>query len=790
VSTRAAAPDFTRDIKPILDSACVSCHGPEKQKGNLRLDQRRSAFGVGESGERIIIPHRSADSLLIELVASDDPEERMPRKADPLTTEQIALLRRWVDVGAPWPDDGASVVAASEMIVTARDREHWAFRPLLAAAPPTRDGNPVDAFIRAALHARDLDLAPRLDRAREIRRVYFDLVGLPPTLKEVGAYVADASPDAYERLVDRLLARPAYGERWARHWLDLARYADSGGYEPDKDRNAAWPYRDWVIRAWDADMPFDQFVRWQLAGDELAPDDPDAVIATGFLAAGPYLETQPTESDEEKRRVRYDNLDDIVSTTGSAFLGLTIGCARCHDHKYDPIPTRDYYRLGTAFLSGEREEVSTHRGQRQLDRWLAQQRAALREEKMAALKISDSDRVLLRVPLNPNNQTQKNTFKRWDEKLQFTDADLRAWLSPTQQTQLAALEQRARSVLRRTPEKTFAFLDDSAEPTASWLLGRGDARTLTEEVSLGILQVLQGAKSAPAYLDAARRAARTTDSTLQRTALALWITDPVDGAGHLLARVIVNRLWQQHFGQGLVRTPNDFGLQGDTLIRGGWKLKPIQRLVVTSAVYRQGGLDRCSEPAVAARRAKDPDNRLLSYRRPLRLEAETLRDAMLSIGGVLNGTMGGPGIKPPIPAFAQATRSKDKYPSDDADGPELWRRSIYLFTKRSVRLPFMEVFDAPEPIASSGRRQITTVPAQQLTLLNDDFVRCRAANFAARLVDAGEDNASRITRAFELALARPPTATELARSVAFLERGGWNDFCHALFTLNAFIYVD
>jgi hypothetical protein len=810
----ASVPDFVRDIQPLLEQACVSCHGPEKQKGSLRLDRRQSAFGIGDSGERIIIPHNSAGSLLMQLVDSADPDDRMPRKEEPLTPAQIALLRRWIDAGAPWPVDdmdARDVNAKSEMIVTAHDREHWAFRPLARVSPPDSEFNPIDGFIREALHTIGLDLSPPLDRRREARRVYFDLIGLPPTPEQSDAYAADDAPDAYERLVDRLIANPGYGERWAQPWLDVARYADSDGYERDADRNFAWPYRDWVIHAMNADLPYDRFVRWQIAGDELAPDDPDAVIATGFLAAGPFLNMQPTESEEEKRKVRYENLEDIVSTTGSAFLGLTLGCARCHDHKYDPIPTRDYYRLGAAFLSGARDELPINRDHRELERWLGNRRVALREEKMARLGVPEPDRVLLRAPVNPNNPTQRNVIKQWGACLEFSEAELRAWLSPQYRAHLASLEERAQSAGSAQAGRTLAFLDRSAEPATAWLLGRGDAYNLDEEITFGFLQVLQGRRSAVDYLDRARLAARTNDSTFQRAALALWLTDPLDGAGNLLARVIVNRIWQQHFGEGLVRTPNDFGLQGDRpshpelldwlaleLIRGGWRLKPLQRLIMTSATYRQGGYAGGS--AADKRRAIDPDNRLLSYRRPVRLDAETLRDAILAVSGILNPERGGPGIKPPIPEYVQVTRTRDKYPSSGADGPELWRRSIYLFTKRSVRLPLMEAFDAPDRIVSSGRRQNTTVPTQQLALLNSEFVRRRAADFAARLADTG-DRERQVALAFELALGRPPTAAEFARSLAFLEHRHHNpdagsadtaltDFCHALFNLNAFIYVD
>ena len=343
--------DFAAEIRPILVRACLKCHGPEKPKGGLRLDSLVVAMAGGDSGEPAIKPGHPEASDLMKRIASVDPGVRMPMRGDALERGEIDLLRRWIAEGASWPAERVAAAPArpAEKVVTDADRDHWSFRPLRPVVPPVpihgdRARNPIDRFLLAAMEPKGLSMAPEADRRTLIRRLSFDLVGLPPSPDDVEAFVRDRSTDAYERLVDRLLASPHHGERWGRHWLDVARYADSDGYENDLDRRVAYRYRDFVIRAINADMPFDQFVRWQVAGDEDAPDDPDALAATGFCTAAPSQDTTPADTDENKAKIRYDELDNMLSTAGSGLLGLTIGCARCHDHKFDPIPTRDYYR--------------------------------------------------------------------------------------------------------------------------------------------------------------------------------------------------------------------------------------------------------------------------------------------------------------------------------------------------------------------------------------------------------------------------------------------------------------
>ncbi len=763
--------------------------------GGLTLDTEAGLRKGGGRG-RAVVPGQPDRSLLLQAVAGTHPTLKMP-PGGKLAPAEVALLRDWIQAGAVLPS------ASSERGRAA----HWAFQPLQKPVIPRVKNrgwvrNPIDAFILRRLEAKGLTPNAAADRRTLIRRVTFDLTGLPPTPEEVGQFVNDRTSDAYPRLVDRLLASPAYGERWGRHWLDLARYADSDGYEADKDRPEAWPYRDFVIKALNEDLPYRTFIRWQLAGDEYAPDNPAAVAATGFLAAGPYVIPVPSDTEHNKLRYRYDDLDNMLSTTSSAMLGLTVGCARCHDHKYDPIPTRDYYQMLAAFTSTERRVASLVRPQRELDQWVAEEKTRLRNAKIDRLPLSDEEKRLLRLPSFFFFVSQARLYKEYGKQLEVSDAELRDSLSPELVRKLEALEKAAKAApqpAKGEPAHALILTDTGPAPAASYLLRRGEVDEAKEPVSPGFLQVLEHGRTPAEYLIAA--AAPGAATTRRRMALAEWMTDTEHGAGQLLARVIVNRLWQHHFGEGLVRTPGDFGLQGEhpthpelldwlagALIRNGWRLKPLHRLMALSAAYQQGdGLD-------ARRAAIDPENRLWWRRRPLRLEAEVLRDATLAVSGGLNRRMYGPAFRPRIPKEAIATRSGDAYPTDIKDSPDLQCRSVYAFIKRSVNQPLMEVFDAPEATAACSRRVVSTVPTQALALLNDPFIREQAEQFAQRASrEAGGDAAARVRRAYLLALGRTPTTAEAERAARFLRQGDARalaDFCHVLLTLNEFIYVD
>lgn len=839
----AAGPDFKKEVQPLLASHCIKCHGEEKQKGGLRLDVKSHAFAGGDSGDAAVVAGKPEESRLIELVTVDDELQRMPPEGPALAAEQIDLLRRWIDAGAEWPEEGSAAPARTEMVVTDEDRRRWSFRPLQdMALPDVQDDawvrTPVDRFILQAQKSAGIAPAEEADRRTLVRRLYFDLIGLPPTPEQIAAYVESDDPQAYEKLVDELLESDRYGERWARHWLDVARYADSAGQEGDADRPNAYRYRDFVIEAFNDDLPYDRFVRWQLAGDEIEPADPQAIAATGFIVAGnSTLLNVPME--EEKLRNRANELDDMVSTTGQAFLGLTLACARCHDHKYDPLPTRDYYRMTRIFNGGDRGEVPLASPEKaaanrkelakwksevetledRRDDWLNERKnklaAAVRAAKIEKLPVSGDEKTLLRD--RPNDDGAKKLAEKFAKELKVEDGDCVAALPDDQRARWMEIEREIEAVESRKPKDlsvAFAFKDFGSEPRETWFFERGDFLARNEKMDFGFLSVLTKERPAEEYWTSARESKQRDDSTQQRRALAEWMTDVAHGAGPLVARVMVNRVWQHHFGEGLVRTVSDFGTRGEQpshpellewlaseFVRDGWSVKNLHRLIVNSAAYRQGAAPAGDYTAI------DPENRLLWRRRPQRLEAEAIRDAMLAVAGTLNDKMFGPGVKAPIMGEAmQARNVKDPYPRDVKDTPETRRRSVYLFHKRVVQYPLMQAFDAPDAQVSCGRRVNTTVAPQALALLNDPFVRRRAEELSERLAkETGDDVDAQIRRAFELGLWREPSAEELADASSFLteqtaarrerkqeeaERLALTDFCQALFSLNEFVYID
>jgi cytochrome c553/mono/diheme cytochrome c family protein len=846
-NTAAADPDAV--ARSILTANCQKCHGPTKQKGGLRLDSRDGAIAKGDSGSPAITPGKAASSEIIRRVTAKEATERMPPDGAALTADQVDTLRKWIDAGAVWPKDGtgATSTAKTELVVTDEDRRHWAFKPLeKVELPETKDRvrTLIDRFIFAKLAAKKLAPTSPADPRVLIRRVTFDLTGLPPTPDEVEVFVRSKDLNtAYETLVDKVLASPQYGERWGRHWLDVARYADSCGFESDNDRPNAYHYRDFVIKALNEDMPFDEFVRKQLAGDEIAPDDPRAIAATGFLTAGPGITLPDNLLEEERLRLRYNELDDMVSTTGAALLGLTVGCARCHDHKFDPIPTRDYYRLLAGLHSGNRAEVplgtrteverntrtradwdkKRKAAENELKAWLVEQRTAigpkLRPAKIDKLPISDEDKTLLRE--NPNSPEAKALAKKHEKALASTDDEVRKAADDVARRRGDELARRLSDVKKEEPKSlpiALAFKDYGPKPAASWLYRRGDFHDQTIPVELGFLTVLTRDKPATDYWKEAKTNGDRGDTTYQRRAIATWIADADRGAGALLARVIVNRVWQHHFGEGLVRTPNDFGARGERpthpellewlandLVAHGWKLKRLHRMILLSAAYRQGSAFDQEKSKV------DPDNRLLWRMRPQRLEAEVLRDSLLAVSGALNTEMYGVAIKAPIPSDAMVARNlKDPYPQDIADTAAVRRRSVYLFHKRVIPLPLLQAFDAPDAQQCNGRRANTTVVPQALTLLNDPFVRARASDFAARLLkESGDDPAKCVEHAYQLAFSRAPTEAERTAGIEFLKvqerersarqpndtlgevrRQTLTDYCQVLFGLNEFLYVD
>lgn len=735
--------DFVRDIQPIFRDHCYECHAGTTVEGGLNLGIKANAYRGGDS-EAAFIAGKSDESLLIQLVSGQDESRPMPPEGNPrLTSEQIGLLRNWIDQGAAWPE-GADVVDPKLDKATA----HWAFQRLHQVEPPSRhpdddwSKSPIDLFIRQPLNELGIRPAPPADARTLVRRLYFDLIGLPPTPEQTQVFIrahADNPDFAIRELVDQLLDSPHYGERWGRHWLDVARYADSDGQEADADRPHAFVYRDFVIQAFNDDMPYDQFVRWQIAGDEFAPNNDAAVSATGFLTAGTAFKLPDTFLESERLLNRYNELDDIVSTVGSGFLGLTVACARCHDHKYDAFSAKDYYQLVGVFHSG--------------------------------------DRVAGKLPSGQDG---------------------------------------------------FFFQDFDDNRRTTWLFRRSDFYDREIEVNIGFPAILSSGTDAETYWQQAKAAYSefgTAKSTLQRRALAEWTTDTERGGGALLARVLVNRIWHHHFGQGIVRTTSDFGVRGDApshpqlleyltdaFVHSGWSIKSLHREILTSAVWQQAS----TRDALDARGSElDPANDLLWRKTPQRLEAEVIRDAMLAVSKNLNLQAGGPGFKPYIAPEANLARNIKgaAYPRDAKDDATTRRRSVYMFHKRLIPYPMFQAFDRPDLMTSCDRRQNTTVAPQAMVVLNDRFVRTVARDFAAFLVQRSTDSSvlpdgdlpSAIAAAFEISFTRVPSPAELEASVQFIqsqtqartERAepepqleALADFCQALFGSNEFIYVD
>ncbi len=830
---------FNDTVRPIFEARCLSCHSAEKHRGGLDMSTRTALLKGGDSGPAII-PGDADKSLLIKMIRHE-AEPFMPHKEDQMPAGEIAKLVEWVMAGAAMPEANAPKPQAKrEMVVTDKDREFWSYRPLDAPQPPAVNDvawpkNSIDQFVLAKLEEKGIAPAMQADKRTLIRRAYFDLIGLPPTPEETEAFVNDAAPDAWERLIDKLLASPHYGERWGRHWLDLARYADSDGYEFDKERPNAFPYRDFVIKALNSDMPFDQFAKWQLAGDEYAPDDPQAIAATGFLAAGPYIDNQVTEQN------KYDEMDDILSTTMSAFLATNVGCARCHDHKFDPVPTRDYYRLLSAFntnrrgdaVLGTREVARQHEERiakwdlavktmkKQLDKYIENMRTPLVEAKVRALPIDEVEKALMLASNNPEDARQQALLAAHKDALVVSNDEVRKSLTAEQSAQWDALAtnvQRTESEKPVAPPMVFAMTDAQPEPKESFLLARGNIEAKVEPVQLGFLSVLPG--NGDAHFDAKLLRPADARTTYQRTAVAEWMMDPDMGAGRLALRVLANRLWHYHFGAGIVRTPNDFGMQGERpthpelldwlaveVKRNGWRLKPMHKMIMLSSAYQMG--TQFDEAKAKA----DPDNHLWWRRKPQRMEAEILRDAVLAVSGCLNTQMYGPGIYPAVPDDAIKTGSTPKWPLGVVDGPATWRRSVYVTIRRSARVPMFEAFDQPDTVASSGRRLTTVTPTQGLEFMNSTFMNEQARHLSERVrAEAWESRDAMITRAYALAIGRAPSETELAKAKAFLQQQATRypakkdqtgsyipgthpdekamvDFCQVLLSLNEFTYV-
>jgi hypothetical protein len=711
----------------------------------------------------------------------------------------------------------------------------WSLQPMRRPAPPAvADGSwrrsPVDRFIVRALETKGLRPASAADRRTLIRRASLDLIGLPPTVAEVDAFLFDPAPDAFDHLVDRLLASPRYGERWARYWLDLARYAESEGFKADETRPYVYRYRDYVIQSLNDDKPYDRFIREQIAGDELWPNDPNARVATGFNRH------YPDESNARNlMQRRQEILNDITDTSASVFLGLTLACARCHDHKFDPITQKDYYRYQAFFANVRAADdlVLTpadvaKRHDEQLAAWEAKThdiRVRMREIEAPARKAAIDENVLkypeaiqIAIAKSPEERTPV-------ERLMYHKA--KHYLNPSLETVAGRIKGEARKEWDALKAKldTFAALRPTALPLGTGIVDAGRETPKTHVLAVGVYNAPKDEVNPgyPAVLSSDPPVIRPPDgvaSTGRRTALADWLTDPDNP---LTARVMVNRIWQFHFGRGLVATASDFGTQGqppshpalldwlaDEFVRSGWSIKHVNRLIMRSAVYQQASSSRPEAAKV------DPQNRLMWRFPRQRLEGEIIRDAALSVAGLLDTRMGGPSVYPELPPGMQVPYDGWHVTPNRA---ERNRRSIYVVVRRNTRYPMFELFDMPDTHEPCARRSVTTSAPQALMMLNSDLTLDWARNFAARVIDvAGGDRVEQIRQAYRMAFARSPEPDDLAMARAFFERHGalltervtagetlvlppglpghvdettaavLVDFCHMLINANEFVY--
>ncbi|WP_254507936.1 PSD1 and planctomycete cytochrome C domain-containing protein [Anatilimnocola floriformis] len=721
----AETPKFEQ-ILPILQKHCSDCHGSEEPEAELNLTTADGLLRGARSGY-VVTPGKADASLLTQLLAKGS-KPHMPPEGQ-LSADEIAAISSWIG--------GLPKDSLPDRPQLAKGKDHWAFKAPTKPKLPEVDekmqawsANPVDLFIAAKLKTAGLEPSPEVSRELLLRRACIDLIGLPPSPADVEEFLADRAPDAYEQQLDRLLASPAYGERWGRHWLDLARYADSGGFHEDIDRPFAWKYRDYVIRSLNEDKPYTQFVREQLAGDELPGSNADSLAATAFCRNGPTNDDNMGNNAMDREKYRLDLLDDVISTTSSVYLGLTVGCARCHDHKFDPLPQSDYYQLLAVFNNVTRKDV----------------------------------------PLDDQGAPQFGQ----------------------------------KSAEKGKPA-VMAIVDASNKPRETFVLFRGDLNNKGPQVQAGVPRIFSPtAHFAPA---------KSERSTGQRLALADWIVAPENP---IAWRVIANRLWHHHFGRGIVATPSNFGVTGSLpthpelldylaieMAATGGQWKTMHRQLMTSATYRQAsqGNGRGNE--------SDPQNLLLWRMNKRRLEAEAIRDNVLAIAGTLNAREGGPGVKPRIPAELLAASQRNKWPVVKNEGPEHWRRSVYIYVKRQMPFPLLELFDVPSTANTCDRRQDSTIPTQALVLMNDEFTQEQARWFARRVLssvkEGSADDQARV--ALRFALSRDPSATRIAEAADFLQaqksdyqnsgrqaaeatEAAVADLCHVLLNCNELLYVD
>ena len=746
--------DFARQVQPILAKKCYACHGPDEAESGLNLSNQEGAFAEAESGEHAIVAGDINASQLIARITSDDEFERMPPEGDAVTEEEIAILTQWIQQGAEW-------------------NKHWAFQPMKRHQPPrvsdiAWNENPIDAFVFDQLSGANLKPNEQADRATLVRRAYYDLLGLPPTVEQVKAFVDDTDPLAFERLVDELLESPHYGERWGRYWLDLVRYAETNSYERDGAKPNAWKYRDYVIKSLNDDKPYDQFLREQLAGDELDEVTVETLTATGYYRLGIW-DDEPVDAAQ----ARFDGLDDIIMTTGQAMLGLTINCARCHDHKIDPIPQSDYYSM-LSFLEdltpyGRRGDQMTF-SQIDITKGELKERYAESLKEKAELekaKIAIEQEGIKKMSA-PDQRATEGTKR---DRKRVLSANLRKNLSKKQwqdyqdiKGKIADNEKAYKKLPPRDTVMGLAAYRKIDKPT--FVLYRGNPASPTDEVSPAFPSIFEADAPTVPKQDGAKASGR-------RRILADWVASPDN---MLTARVMANRIWQYHFGRGIVRSSNNFGQLGTPpthpklldwlalrLIEGDWKLKSMHRLIMTSKTYQM------SSTARADGLAHDPDNEHFWRFNPRRLSAEEVRDSILAANGSLNRQTYGPSIYPALSAEVKAGQSKPGSGWGNSSPVQQNRRSVYIHVKRSLLTPLLSAFDFPDPDLTCEARFMTLQPAQALTMMNSEFIHQQAKRLAE---SAGADlpDDQFVDKVVRATLGREATENEISEGIALINK--------------------
>ncbi len=785
--------DFLNQIQPILAKRCFACHGPDQAEGGISFAEQASAFATADSGDHAIVPGDQDASMLLTRILTDDASERMPPGGDPVSAAEAKLLSQWIAAGAPWG-------------------KHYAFEPMAEVAPPQVDDplwnqNPIDAFLYKSLD--DVGLKPNAmaDRRTLVRRAYYDLTGLPPSPAAVEEFLNDESPEAFAKLVDELLQSPHYGERWGRHWLDLVRYGETNSFERDNPKINAWKYRDYVIRSFNEDKPYDQFVREQLAGDEL-----DEVTAESLTATGYYRLAAWDDEPVDRVQARFDEMDDLIMTTGQVFLGLTINCARCHDHKIDPIPQTDYYSMLAFFEDVTRyADRGTEPANNQIDITSPELKARYHQNDVARREIESAMRTIEQAGIvKMAAPDQRATEGPRPERDKILNEKLKDHLSADQWTEYQslrdALSQNQRELKELPPrDAVMGLAKYTPKPAKTFVMFRGNPHSPGDEVQPAFPEIFESTiPEIPARSDVARADAFNNRSLGRRRVLADWI---VTEDNRLTARVMANRIWQFHFGRGIVRSSNNFGQLGtppthpelldwlaQTFVESGWKIKAMHRLVMNSRAYQM------SSQSHATGVATDPGNDLFWRFDPRRLSAEEVRDSILAVNGSLNPQVYGPSFYEKLSAEVLAGQSRPGQGWGTSSETERNRRSVYIHVKRTLLTPLLTAFDFPDPDLTCEARFATLQPGQALSLLNSDFIHEQAAKFAASIDAAAVNNDEVVRRAITATFARPASEGEIADGVnliASLETAPGMTrqravglYCLTVMNWNEFLFLD